>query len=167
MFEKLTKKIYRDKDYPERTHRLESFEKVLDGTVYDSLRYEFEQDQEDKMGEYISISERKPNVRYNLCKMVVDDSVSLLFSNEHMPEIICDEDNNLRDIIELFVKKTNLNSIMIEAATKGSVGSVAIWYRIIKNKPLLKVMNTKYLTPIFDISDNTTLIKVIEEINLL
>jgi hypothetical protein len=28
-------------------------------------------------------------------------------------------------------------------------------------------MNTKYLTPIFDISDNTTLIKVIEEINLL
>ncbi len=40
---------------------------------------------EAQAGEYIPLRLRRPSVRYPLCRTVVEDSVSLLFSEGHFP----------------------------------------------------------------------------------
>ena len=86
MFQTLCDLIPRDGDYPERTRMLDIMRRVLDGTLYDVLPYEFH-DERGAGGEYIPLRARRPSVRYALPRVVVEDSVALLFSEGHFPAI--------------------------------------------------------------------------------
>ncbi len=59
--------------------------RVLDGTLYDALPFEFH-DERTASGEYIPLRRRRPSVRYALARVVVEDSVALLFSEGHFPD---------------------------------------------------------------------------------
>ena len=76
-------------------------------------------------GEYIPLRNRRPSVRYALCRVVVEDSVSLLFSEGHFPTIDC-ADPDVRGVLADIVKEARLNQVMTDAAIRGSVGSVAL-----------------------------------------
>ncbi|WP_332351203.1 hypothetical protein [Asaia spathodeae] len=67
-----------------RTRRLLALQKVLAGAQYDALPYPFASERSNA-GEYIPLSQRRPSVRTNLCRTVVDEAVSLLFGNTHWP----------------------------------------------------------------------------------
>ena len=58
-----------------------------------------------------------------LCRVVVEDSVSLLFSEGHFPTIDC-PDREVSAFLANVVKETRLNQVMIDAAIRGSIGSV-------------------------------------------
>lgn len=146
MFKSITSKIQRDKDYPQRQFDIDMLTRVLDGKLYDHLEYDFNTEKKDGINEYIPIRERRPSVRYALCRTVVDDSVSLLFSEGHFPSIDC-EDEATRENLEAVVKESRLNEVMIDAATKGSVGSVAILLRVLEGRLFFESMNTQFLTP--------------------
>ena len=77
MFRTIAATIPVDPDYPPRTRRLDLLMRVLDGRFYDGLRYAFGEEKSGA-GEYIPIRERRPAVRYNLSRIVVRDSISLL-----------------------------------------------------------------------------------------
>jgi hypothetical protein len=68
-----------DPDYPDRTRRLDVLQRILEGTLYDVLPYEFH-DERGAGGEYIPLRSRRPSVRYPLARIAVDDSLSLLCS---------------------------------------------------------------------------------------
>jgi hypothetical protein len=72
--------------------------------------------------------------------------VSLLFSEGHFPGIDS-EDEATRQALADLIKETMLNEIMIDAATRGSVGSVCILLRVLKCRIFFKVMETQFLTP--------------------
>jgi hypothetical protein len=150
----------KDSQISPRTQRLLALEAVLDGKQYDSLQYPFSTEYSPS-GEYISLMQRRPSVRTGLCRLAIDDAVSLLFSEGHWPGIKAGNQVTT-DALMALVKQTGLNEVMLEAATRGSIGSVAIRLRCLSNKPFFDVLTTAYLTPEWRSDDPDTLAKVTE-----
>jgi len=146
---------------PGRSFRLGMLRRVLDGTMYDKLPHAFH---EEKRGddEYIPLRDRRPCVRSNICRTVIDDSVALLFSEDNFP-IFTLENKGEEKVLHRLLEEINLNEVMIDAATRGSVGSVAIMLQVLKNRIFLRVMNTDDLTPQWDKDAPDTLASVIEK----
>src|SRR5271166_4113272 len=117
MFDTLCELVARDTDYPDRVRQINILNRVLDGTLYDVLPYHFHEERS-LAGEYIPLRQRRPSVRYPLCRIVVEDSVSLLFSEGHFPTIDS-ADAVVRTAFANIVKETRLNLTMTQAAMTG------------------------------------------------
>ena len=141
MFDTICDLISRDPDYPPRTWTLDTLTRVLNGQLYDVLPYDFH-DERSAAGEYIPLRKRRPSVRYPLCRVVVEDSVSLLFSEGHFPTFDC-PDRTTQDTLAKLVRDSRLNLIMTEAAIKGSVGSVAILMRVLSGRVFFQVLDSR------------------------
>jgi hypothetical protein len=152
--------IAADPDYPERTYRLDVLNRVLDGTLYDALPYEFH-DERSAGGEYIPLRQRRPCVRYALAKIVVDDSVALLFSEGHFPTVDS-TDIEVRLAANRLAHATRLNAVMIDAAMRGSVGSVAVLVRVLRGRIFLDVIDSLYLSPQWEL-DAPDVLKCVTE----
>lgn len=135
--------------------------RVLDGTLYDQLQYAFAIERNDA-GEYIPLRKRRPSVRTNLCRIVVDDSVSLLFGEGNFPAVqLADKDQEA--IMRRVLREAQANSVMLEAATRGSVGSAAIMLQVLRGRVFLKALDTESLTPQWDPDAPDTLLSVTEQ----
>ncbi len=148
MFDTIASLVPPDPDYPARTARLSIFKRVLEGSFYDVLPYAF-QDERTASGEYIPLRQRRPSVRYPLARIVVDDSISMLFGEGHFPTIDT-SDVAVRATLADVAAEANLNGVMQEAALRGSIGSVAILLRVLKGRVFLRVLETLTLTPSWD-----------------
>jgi hypothetical protein len=149
MFHTIKKTIPHDRDYPERCHRLSVLGLVLRGRLYDNLRHAFH---EEKNGanEYIPLRLRRPCVRYGLCRLVVDDSVALLFSEGHFPTVDAGKEGaEINRALARIIKEAKLNEVMVDAATRGAVGSVAILFRVLGARVFFVALDSAYLTPIW------------------
>ncbi len=160
MFETIVDLIPRDSDYPPRARALDILKRVLNGTLYDVLPYQFHEER-GAGGEYIPLRSRRPSVRYALSRVVVEDSVSLLFSEGHFPTLDC-ADHAVRSLLSDLVRETRLNQVMTDAAVKGSIGSVAIFMRVLASRIFFDVLDTTYLTPVWDQQAPDTLTRVQE-----
>jgi hypothetical protein len=160
MFDTIRELISRDPDYPTRTWILDTLTRVLNGQLYDVLPYDFH-DERSSGGEYIPLRKRKPSVRYPLCRVVVEDSVSLLFSEGHFPTIDCSNRITQASLAGI-VRDSRLNLVMTDAAVRGSVGSVAILMRVLNGRVFFQVMDSIYLTPTWDPKEPDTLLAITE-----
>ncbi|HYB11692.1 MAG TPA: phage portal protein, partial [Alphaproteobacteria bacterium] len=165
MFKTITDTIPSDRDYPIRQRTIDLRRRVLNGTIYDHLPNGFHEEK-GRNDEYIPLRSRRPSVRSSLAKTVVDDSVSLLFSEGHFPVAECAHEET-RAALAAIVKETKLNEVMIDAATRGSVGSVAFLLRVLKNRSgknrlFFKVLDTEYLTPHWFANEPDALQSVVE-----
>ncbi len=154
----------KDDDYPPRAFELAALGKVLDGTLYDGLPHPFGEEK-NKSNEYIPLAKRRPSARTRICRTVVNDSVSLLFSEGHFPAAES-PDEATRTGLESIIKDSALNAVMIDAATRGSVGSVAILMRVLKARVFFTVLQTTYLTPKWKDEAPDTLERVTERYKL-
>ena len=150
----------RDSDLPARATRISALTAVLDGRHYAHLRHSFSEELTGA-GEYIPLASRRPSVRAGICRTVVDDSVSLLFSEGHFPVVHATAKATI-DAVAAWGKDRKLNEIMADAATRGSVGSVALLFRVLRSKPFVSVLQTAFLTPTWDPEDPDSLLKVVE-----
>ena len=158
MFETICGLIPCDPDYDERTRRLDILKRVLEGRLYDALPFEFHEERS-AAGEYVPLRLRRPSVRYPLARIVVDDSVSLVFGDGHFPTL--DSENAVvRAALADIAKEAGLNRVMLDAALRGSVGSVAIQLRVLRGRVFLQVLETTYLTPHWDPEEPDTLLSV-------
>ena len=160
MFETICQQIGSDADYAERVRRLDILQRVLEGRLYDVLPYEFHEER-GAGGEYIPIRQRRPSVRYPLARIVVDDSVSLLFGDGQFPAVDC-ADARVRTLFGDLAREAGLNGVMLEAARAGSVGSVAIWLRVLRGRVFFRVLDTKFLIPEWDPQEPDRLLRVTE-----
>ena len=166
MFRTIVSKIARDKDYPSRTFTLDVLGRIRDGAFYDHLPYGFHVERNDA-GEYIPLRDRRPSVKHNICRIAVDDSVSLLFSEGHFPTPLTSDPKASANILQL-AKDCRLNETMLDAATIGSVGSVAILMRVLpqddgKFRAFFETHETGFLTPVFKDNAPDTLAKMVEK----
>jgi hypothetical protein len=148
MFETICSCIPVDADYPARTRRLDILRRVLDGTLYDVLPYSFH-DERGAGGEYIPLRQRRPGVRYPLSRIVVEDSLALVFGDGHFPTIDCG-DAAVRTVLLDMVRESEVNRVMLEAGLRGSVGSVAVLMRVLRGRVFFSAMESLYLTPVWD-----------------
>lgn len=160
MFDTLCDLTPRDNDYPDRVGKLTILNRVLDGTLYDVLPYHFHEERSEA-GEYIPLRQRRPSVRYPLCRIVVEDSVALLFSEGHFPTIDS-PDRAIRAVFANIAKETRLNLTMTDAAMRGATGSVALLLRVLLGRIFVDVLDTIYLTPRWDPTAPDTLARVDE-----
>ena len=160
MFETICNLIGADADYGERVRRLDIYQRVLDGRLYDVLPHEFHEER-GAGGEYIPLRQRRPSVRYPLARIVVDDSLSLLFGDGHFPTIEC-SDHAVRGLLGDLARESALNAAMLEAARFGSVGSVAVWLRVLRGRVFFRVLETRFLTPEWDPQEPDRLLRVTE-----
>jgi hypothetical protein len=160
MFDTLSDLVPHDNAYPERVRKLAILNRVLDGTLYDTLPYHFHEERTEA-GEYIPLRQRRPSVRYPLCRIVVEDSVSLLFSEGHFPTIDS-SDPAVRSALTNIIKETRLNLVMIDAAMRGAIGSVALLLRVLRGRVFVDVLDTMFLTPTWDPTEPDTLARVDE-----
>lgn len=160
MFGTICALIPNDLDLSPRTRVLDILNRVLEGRLYDVLPFEFHEERS-SAGEYIPLRKRRPSIRYNICRVVVEDSVALLFSEGHFPTIDC-PDQRIRAVLADIVKEAHLNSVMTEAAIRGSIGSVALLLRVLKGRVFAQVLETTYLTPVWDPEEPDKLLGVTE-----
>jgi len=161
MFDTISGLIPRDPAYPERTRRLEILRRVLNGTLYDVLPYRFHEER-GAGGEYIPLRHRRPSVRYALCRVVVEDSVALLFSEGHFPTIDS-PDRVVREFLADLAHETRLNEVMTAAALRGSVGSAAVLMRVLRGRVFFSVLETTFLAPTWDADAPDTLESITEK----
>ena len=160
MFDTICDLIPADPDYPARTRQLDILTRVLDGRLYDVLPYKFHEERS-AGGDYVPLRNRRPSVRYQLCRIVVEDSVSLLFSEGHFPTIDS-PDHDTRAALAAIAKESQFNLMMTEAAIRGSVGSVAILMQVLRGRLFFQVMDTMFLTPEWSDQAPDTLARVTE-----
>ncbi len=156
----LQARMPRDASLSRRSFRLAALEAVLEGRQYDILHFAFSKER-NEAGEYIPLDERRPSVRTGLCRVVVEDSVSLLFSEGHWPTIRA-ADPRTATVLTDMIRECRLNETMLEAATRGSIGSVAIQLRIVGRRPFFEVLSTKFLVPLWRRDDPRELLSVTE-----
>lgn len=145
MFATLAGKVSKDKELPERAWRLDVLNRVLDGTLYDVLIRQFHEEKSGS-GEYIPLRERAPSVRYNLCRLVVDDTTALVFGEGRFPAVVC-KDKDAAEAFADLVAECQLPAVMHAASLRGSVGSVAVLFRVLEQRPFFDVLDTRFLTP--------------------
>lgn len=165
MLDTLKKIVPRDDDLPERARTIDTLERFRTGKIYDLLQYEFK-DEKLPGGEYIPLEKRKPSIRYGLPMIIVNDTTSLLFGEGHFPTLDFGKDaaaTRAEEVMGDLVKETKLRAIMLDAAVRGSVGSVAIRFRILKSRVFFDVMSTQHLTPEWDPEEPDQLIRVTEK----
>ncbi len=160
MFDTISALVPRDPAYPDRTRTLDILNRLLTGTFYNVLPYSFNEER-GAGGEYIPLRNRRPSVRYPLCRLVVEDSVALLFSEGHFPAIDC-PDARVHEALANLVKEARLNLVMTEAAIRGSVGSAAILMRVLRGRVFFNYLDTLYLTPVWDPEAPDDLLSVTE-----
>ncbi len=160
MLKQIVDSLSLDMDYPERSRKIDVYTRILNGELYDKLPYSFTQEY-DGTGKYIPLCRRAPSVKNSLCKVVVDESVSLLFGSDHFPDINADDETTTETIKDI-VNYIALRQHMIEAALTGSVGSVAVFLRVIDGEVSLEVKGTQYLTPYFEPTNPKKLIRLVE-----
>jgi hypothetical protein len=160
MFDTICGLIPADPDYPERTRRLDILTRVLEGRLYEALPYEFHEER-GAGGEYIPLRQRRPSVRYPLARIIVDDSLSLMFSEGHFPTIDC-ADARVRTTLADIVQEGAGKQAMLEAALRGSVGSVAVLLRVLRGRVFFRVLQTQFLTPQWDPQAPDSLLLVTE-----
>jgi hypothetical protein len=145
LFDSIAATIKTPQGYLPRTKALTILAAVRDGSLYDGLRYEF-CDEQSSGGEYVPIKLRKPSVRYRLCQLVVEDSVSFLFGEGRWPAIEC-EHRPTQDALALVLTESRLAEAMCSAALEGSIGSVVVLFRVLGNRVFFDVKPTAMLTP--------------------
>ena len=160
MFETNCDTVPADTGMPVRVGRLDILRRVLDGTLYDNLPYQFHEER-NGAGEYVPLRMRRPSVRYGLCRIVVEDSVALLFSAAHFPTVDCGEFGLAHSLADI-ICETRLNEVMIDAAIRGSIGAVAVLMRALQGRIFFSVMESLYLTPIWSVVAPDTLCRVTE-----
>ncbi|PZP48528.1 MAG: hypothetical protein DI601_00125 [Azospirillum brasilense] len=149
-----------DRDLPPRARRIGALTRVLKGELYDHIGIPFSVEVS-PANEYIPLHNRRPAVKHHWPRVVVDDSVALLFGNGRFPTIQ-HEDEKAEEALIAFAKAVKLPAVMTAAATTGSVGSVAVLFRVLKGKPRLSVLETTTLTPTWDPEDPDELLHVTE-----
>jgi hypothetical protein len=149
-----------DSDYPERVMQLQFLAKVRDGRQYDHILNPFSTER-DGTGRYVKLTDRRPAVRTGLCRVVVNDSVALLFGEGRFPAVHSN-DETTRNQIRALISETGLTEVMNAAAVTGSIGSVAILMRVLQSRVFFEVKDTTFLTPVWRTDAPDTLARVTE-----
>ena len=136
-----------------RYKRLDLFDRLLDGTFYDHIPNAF-YDETDQSGRMIEIKRRRPSVQYRFCGQVASYAARKLFAGNHAPRIMHKDEASRKSILRT-LRKARWLPTLLKAAKLGSVGSVAVTFRVqrLPGVPIqigMNVWRSKYCEPTFD-----------------
>lgn len=157
-----------------RWRNLYALDLWLDGKFYDHLNYDF---YTEALGndEYIEIAKRRPSVQFNIPKHIATSISRKLFAGRHVPRFIhsqgmdddADADDPMVDTVNAIAAQVRLWTVMQEAAIWGSVGAVAITFKVraLDNKQgqgrlIFELWKARDCFPRFDIFGELSILRV-------
>lgn len=158
------KKISNSMPFPDwagegsRWRKLEIFDRLLDGRFYDHLPHSF-YDETDFTGNYIKIEQRRPSCQFRLPRYIARWAARKLFAGRHVPKVRAPDEATETKIKDLLTG-TKIWPIMFEAAYRGTVGAVAVTFRVEGKKIGLKVWRAQWCSPVFDDFGELNLLRV-------
>lgn len=162
-------------EYPagtsDRYKALDGLERLLEGRLYDHLRYPFNVEL-DAGENYIPQSQRRPSVVYNLAKIIVSMTASLTFGKNHAPHIQCaspsgERNESAESLISQLIDDGSVWQKMLQAVFRGSVGSCALIVRPLPDgRPWISVVRGKEARPLFDPRDPRHVLGIIQQYHL-
>jgi len=100
-----------------------------------------------KPGWYVPHKLRKPSTRYDMAKMIVRRLTSMLFGQDHFPEIRCEGDPDAEDFARELCTAARLKVRMAEARDLGgATGTAVLSFGFVRGAPRVKVHNAKHVT---------------------
>jgi hypothetical protein len=156
---------------PQRVKDLDALDRLRDGSIYSILPHAFSEEFEDiGTKEPIPLEKRRPSVRFDLAKVIVDETSAMAFGTGHSPyaevydpmeaDDVDDTEgessgtDTLNKIIQYLRQVTKMDAVMVEAMIKGSSGSAAIILKLKKNgTPWFRVVEGKFGFPTFSDDD--------------
>ena len=165
MFKKISASI----QYPHwvsqcpRFRRLDLLDKLLDGRFYDHLPYAFF-DETDTTGGPIPLEKRRPSAQWKFANQVASYCSRKLFAGNHAPRVM-HKDDATRKLILRLLRKAKWMTTMLEAAKLGSVGSIAVTFRVERRDDGTLHIGTncwrsKYCDPSFDTMGELTSLRL-------
>lgn len=140
----------------ERFKRLDAFERLLDGTIYEHLTDSFAKEKGPN-GQYVPLLQRRPSIKYGLAKVVVDQHAAMTFGEAHFPHIRCiqpmektqsEAQKTTEAACAALIRVMNLPAIMQAAVRRGSIGSAALVAKILPDgTPHVDVVSGKNAKP--------------------
>jgi len=139
-----------DKDWSNRESRLHIYKMFLNGTIYDNLSpFHQEYNSPSDQSSYVKLSLRRPSVIYPIPKIIVDETTSMLFSEDHFPIVRCEHEETT-NFLRYITDTCNLRYSMLDAAKIGSIGSVCVLIKILEGKYYFEVLGTCDMQPYFN-----------------
>lgn len=133
-----------------RQVRIYLYDLIHSGEIYDNLiPWHNEYRKGSRSGTYVPIVERRPCIIYKLPKIIVEESVGMLFGENHFPTLRC-ESEETEQFLQKITQLSKLQAKMIAAAKAGAVGSVCVIVKVLNTQFYFDVMDTLYLFPVFD-----------------
>lgn len=150
-----------------RFEKLYILDKWLDGSFYEAINLSF--DEEQINGTYNPLRTRRPATKDHLAMQVAGLTARKLFGGRHIPRIKHD-DLDFKANVQALIEELKLPVKMLEAAKRGSVGSVLILFKFLTDKQreqtedeiaqgidaptsvkgVVEVKQTQYCTPVFN-----------------
>jgi Phage portal protein, SPP1 Gp6-like len=156
-----------DNDWSHRQARLFILQEFLNGTIYDKLQpFHIEYTGSDDNGKYVPIMQRRPSVIYRIPKIIVNASVSMLFGEGHFPVPRCEGDEKhekTTKFLQYITRACDLRSVMLDAAKKGSIGSVVILVKVLEGHFYFESIHSIHINPIFKRSSPKELLSLTEK----
>lgn len=134
------------KAWNDRQIAIHIYQLVYSGRLYDNLKPWFSEYSGNK---YIPLNKRRPCINYPIPKIIVNESVGMLFGDNHFPTVRC-EDLKTEEFLQSVERLSNIKSAMILAAKCGSVGSACVIIKVLDAKFYIDVLDTLNLFPVFD-----------------
>ncbi len=134
MFKSISKDIPMPDWADDRWKRLYRFDLWLQSQFYDHLEHSFYEEAEGET--YIPIAQRRPSVQFNLPAHISSSIARKLFGGRHVPRLIRRgtegqfEQEPVMTRLNEIVSESQFWAKMLEAAFWGSVGSVAVTFRV-------------------------------------
>lgn len=142
-----------------RSRRLVCLNKLLDGTFYDHLPYAFYEER-DNSGKLIELAFRRPSVQYHLPRKVARWCSRKLWAGRHQPVVAHPDKAAARRILVL-MHQCAFYDAMAEATYLGSVGSVAMMFRVSDDgRVSLDPIRSVNCNPVFDATGSLVLLRL-------
>lgn len=137
----------------ERFLALERLDAYADARQYDGLRYNWDGQLMGYAGEadispgwYIPLDRRRPNVRYNMGKLIRSRLTAMALGEERWPEITVPGDPDAEDYVKALALEAKLQKRMQEARDRGgALGTAVVSFSFLDGKPRVKSHDAKHI----------------------
>lgn len=146
-----------------RYRGLDDRDRLLDGTFYEHLSHAF-YDEKDQAGQLVPIIERRPSAQFRLPRMVARWCARKLFAGRNVPKLR-HKDKAIERKVATIMRRAKLWSTMGSAVLNGSVGAVAVTFRVETEsgkepQVAFQVWRAKYCSPSFDLMGELAQLRV-------
>lgn len=140
----------------QRFQALDKLDQYADCRQYDRLVHDWDGRRDGFSGEasfvfpgYLPMDKRRPNVRYNLGKLIITRLTAMALGEESWPEVTVPGDPEAEDYAKALADASKLQQRVQEARNKGGAsGTAVLSFSFVEGEPRVKAHEAKHCYPL-------------------